>query len=89
MEFDKRDHFEEKAEDDVNGFTIIDTNEELETYQVAEKWLKEDGGSWIQYNIPAEKLQGRISDEECERVGQVTDEQFDAILDNVGMELEA
>lgn len=83
MEHEIRTYFRESEEDSVTGFTIINTNDVGE-YQIAEKWNKDDAdGKWIQYHVTPESLQARIEAGDCEPVGKLTDDQFEAVCEKV------
>lgn len=85
MEHEITTYFKESEEDAVKGFTIIDHTDD--GYQIAEKWVKEDADDkWLQYDVPAEQLEGRVESDKCEPVGQLTESQFAAVCENLGME---
>jgi nucleoside-triphosphatase THEP1 len=73
-------YFEEREEDSVEGFTIIDTDEN-EGYHIAEKWCRESDEVWMQYWVPAEELERRAREEACAPVTSLTDEQFEKVCD--------
>lgn len=86
MEYEIRTYFDELEQDDVNGFAVIGTVPSDNEYQVAEKWQRADAEDiWIQYHIPASDLQNRISDGNCETKGNLTQEQYEAVCQKVGM----
>lgn len=81
MEYDTKTFFREHDDNRVSGFTIIEVGDG--TYRMAEKWerpLKEP--VWTSYWIPEEQLNDRLDKDLCEPVGQLSDEQFEAVCRN-------
>lgn len=87
MEHTRKSYFSESEYDHVKGFTLLDVNEEKETYHIAEKWFKhDDDGEWIDYHISEAALLQRVENGFCELAGTLTDEQYAAVCENVGWE---
>ena len=88
MEYQTRTFFtEHEQSESVNGFAIIDTNEESEQYHIAEKWTREDKeAKWIQYWIPEAQLLRRVSEDKCEPKATLTDEQYEAVCEAIDHE---
>lgn len=83
MEHEAKTYFAEQEYDDVKGFTVLKAKDGR--YQIAEKWLKEEGESrWISYWIPESDLLSRIEQGHCEPKGKLTDEQFEGVCKMVG-----
>lgn len=82
MSFERRQFFREYDDPTVSGFTIIDTGEE--SYRIAEKWNRSDGEPvWTTYWITESKLEDRIESDGCEPVGNLTDDQFQRVCQNL------
>jgi len=82
MEYEIRTYFAEHEESQVKGFTIIDAEDG--SYNIAEKWNKEDGGSqWLSYTIPEDRLLARVEQELCEPKAKLTDEQFVQVCEHI------
>jgi putative SOS response-associated peptidase YedK len=85
MEYNTRTYFAEKEQDDVKGFTIINTNPNEGTYHIAEKWQREgDEDTWLDYHINEAQLLRRVRDDMCEAKAHLTDEQYEAVCGEVG-----
>lgn len=85
MEYQQATFFKEHEQDDVKGFTVLNTNDDHDTYHIGEKWLKSDGPDvWMDYHIQESDLLERVEADHCEPVGHLTDEQFEAVCDEVG-----
>lgn len=84
MEYDAKTFFTEHEADSVNGFVVI--NAENGRYQIAEKWLKDDGEDrWISYVVPESDLLARVESEACEPKGHVSDDQYEAVCKKAGV----
>lgn len=86
MEYSTKTYFVENEEPLVKGFSIVAVSPENGNYQIVEKWARdeEDGGpKWVQYTIPEAQLLSRVRDGSCEKKGKLTDEQYEAVTDNV------
>jgi hypothetical protein len=84
--FDPKTYFAENEFDDVNGFVVMDHNEDSDRYHIAEKWQRENrDDTWLQYWIPAHTLKGRIDSDKCKPKGKIEDEQYEAVLDSLDM----
>ena len=81
MRYTIQTYFEEREDDAVKGFTIIDTDEN-EGYQVAEKWCRESDDVWMQYWVPAEALHRRVREQRCAPVKDLTNEKFEQVCNN-------
>jgi hypothetical protein len=83
MKFDTKTYFREKAYDDVRGFVIIETQGDRRC--IAEKWLREEeGDKWVSYWVNIAQLETRLDKNAIERVGSISDEQFNQVLDSLG-----
>jgi hypothetical protein len=80
MEYDTRTYFKEHDAEDVKGFTILEAKNAK--YHIAEKWLALDERTedkWLDYWITEDDLASRVSDEKCEPVGTLSDDQFEGV----------
>lgn len=87
MEYQTKDFFTEVEASDVGGFVVIDTDE-TEGYRMAEKWNRpeRDGGpTWLTYWISEQALQDRLDAGKCRHTTEVSDEQFQGILNLAGV----
>lgn len=88
MEHDRKTFFAEEEQDDVKGFTVIETSEDM-GYHIAEKWIRGEGdGVWVQYWIPEEQLLSRVEAGACTPKGKLTDSQFEKVRELVGMDFD-
>lgn len=89
MRFDTHTYFDEVEDESVNGFVIIDTNEQSRRYQIAEKWMAEPDetpitqDTWITYWIPESALIDRLQAGECEKAARLSKRQYNAVVSNV------
>lgn len=84
MKYDTRTYFKEHEADDVNGFTVVETNEDTSEYHLAEKWSRPDSeDTWLNYWIPESHLLARIEGGECEETATLSDSQFEQVFDMV------
>lgn len=78
MKYDIQSYFKEIADNEVTGFTIIERRNGQ--YRLAEKWSRPDGDAiWQTYWIPESQLVDRTEAGLCERVGELTEEQFQQV----------
>jgi len=89
MSYESQTYFQENEEPDVKGFTILRVDDG--ECHIAEKWLAgpendntED--KWMSYWIPESDLDERVENGDCEKVGNLTDEQFTTVCEKVGWE---
>lgn len=88
MEFEQRDYFRENADPTVPGFTVVWVDSE-NGYRIVEKWNRSDGDArWTAYWLDPDELQSRLSDNKCEHVGKLSDDQFDQVRDKIPGELQ-
>ncbi len=81
MEYDIKSFFKEHDDDEVQGFAIIETGDG--SYRIAEKWNRPDGGeSWVSYWVPEAQLLARVREGQCEKVGNLTDDQYEKVCHN-------
>ena len=85
MEHEIATYFDEVESDDVHGFAIIGTVPSADEYHIAEKWYpnSDDEERWLQYHIPADTLRERLDAGKCEKVGSLSDEQFEKVCDKI------
>lgn len=82
MEYDTRAYFTEREADDVNGFIIVEVNEDSQQYRVAEKWERDesDGGpTWLTYWIREAALLERERSGSIDYRKQLNDKQFEGV----------
>lgn len=86
MEYEPKTYFDELEQDDVKGFTLLETGDDK--YHVGEKWLKQEEGEgvWMSYWIPEAQLLQRVKEGACEPKGQLSDEQFQQVCELVEWE---
>jgi hypothetical protein len=88
MEYEPQTFFEEHEEDEVNGFTLLATDDSR-GYHIAEKWERESKDSvWVDYWIPAEQFESRLDNGKCSKKATLTDEQFVRVCEQVGLKEE-
>lgn len=84
MEYDSGDYFREHADEEVRGFTILSA--ETGTYELGERWERpDDDPLWHKYSVSEEQLLDRVEDGACEKVGSLTDDQFERVKKAVGI----
>lgn len=80
MEYNIKTYFEEKEDESVKGFSVIDLNQESEQYRIAEKWVRDSSdATWVQYWIPEERLLERVACDKCSPKGSLSQEQYSKI----------
>lgn len=80
MKYEQGLFFRENDDPDVGGFTIIEIGND--EYRLGEKWERNgESDKWVSYWVPASHLDDRISTEQCERVGNLSDEQLESVCD--------
>jgi len=80
MEYNIKTYFEEKDDESVKGFSVIDVNQESEQYRIAEKWVRDTAAdTWVQYWIPEERLLERVSLDKCAPKGSLSADQYQKI----------
>lgn len=85
MKFDTRTYFRENSYDDVRGFVVIESQGDRR--RIAEKWLREDEGDrWVSYWVNITQLETRLDKDAIERVGSISAEQFNQVVDSLGDE---
>lgn len=80
MEYNTKTYFDEKDDESVKGFSVIDVNQASERYRIAEKWVRDTTeDTWVQYWIPEERLLERVAGGKCSPKGSLTEEQYQKI----------
>lgn len=80
MEFETGSMFAEFEADDVDGFTVIESDEE-HGYRLVEQ----RGETWYDYWTSAEELASRVSNGECEQVALIRGAKLQTLRENAGV----
>lgn len=79
VSLDRRHYFKEQSDPEVKAFTIVESDSDR--VRIAEKWIPKE--TWLTYWIEKDRLRTRLSANEIEHRGTLSDDTFRKVCESV------